>query len=359
MSWVIRPATREDREAALALSQRAFGTLLPDAKALWSWQFLEPAWGKRMYYFVADSGSRLIGQSAAWPVQVQHQHRTVLGLLSVSSSVDPEFNGRGVFPALARRLFTDAESEAPLVFGFPNQQAAPVYYGRLNFVELRPLPLLVLPLGKLRRVLATWKPRLKPVAALFEAASPLLRLAAWVASAVAEARGAQVVPLTRFEAWSDELWASLAPELGTCIVRNAQYLQWRYCHSPFPYARYQLQRHGRAVGFAVSRLVPWRGGSLAHLMELMVPRHDYAGARALVGRVILDAMSAGASAICAIATARHPHRAAMLASGMLPLRGPLIPKLSFGVRINGPGVVPNRLLHVDDWYVSGSDLDYL
>jgi hypothetical protein len=356
---VIRQASSEDREAALELSKRAFGSLPPEADALWNWQFVSPASGKRMYYVVADAGSRLIGQSAAWPVRVRHQHRTVLGLLSVSSSVEPEFSGRGVFPALARRLFADAEADAPLIFGFPNRQAAPVYYARLGCVELRPLSMLVLPLGQLRGVLATWKPRLRPIGVIFDAAAPLLRLATWVPSAVAAARGAQVMPLSGFGAWSDELWASLAPELGTCIVRDARFLEWRDCHSPNRYARYQLQRHGRPIGFAVSRLVPWRSGSLAHLMELMAPKDDHEGARALLGRVILDAMSAGATAICAIATARHPHRAVMLASGMLPLRGELIPRLSFAVRINGPGVIPNHVLHIDDWYLSGSDLDYL
>ena len=90
-----------------------------------------------------------------------------------------------------------------------------------------------------------------------------------------------------------------------------------------------------------------------------MPRNDGAGARLLLARTFLDAAREGATAIVALATPRHPHRRAMLQSGFMPAPEPLKAKFSFGVRQNGSGVVPNNLFHIDDWYLSGADLDTL
>ena len=32
---------------------------------------------------------------------------------------------------------------------------------------------------------------------------------------------------------------------------------------------------------------------------------------------------------------------------------------SFGVRVIGPGVAPSRVLHIDDWYLSSADQDWI
>ena len=89
----------------------------------------------------------------------------------------------------------------------------------------------------------------------------------------------------------------------------------------------------------------------------MAPRNDGAGARRPLARTFLDAAREGATAIVVLATPRHPHRRAMLRSGFVPAPKPLKGRLSFGVRHNGSDVVPNTLFHIDDWYLSGADLD--
>jgi hypothetical protein len=323
----------------------------------WDWIFLENTANAPMYYLVADAGDRFAGQYATMPVRLQHDGKPVLGLLSLDTATDPDFGRQGIFTTLARQLYEQAAEEAPIVFGFPNASSAPGFYRKLGWVELRPLPLLIRPLGNAKQALGAWRPKLAPVGSLIALLTPLIRAFEHAVKLTAERGSASVQPLESFSGWTDDLWAQLSPDLGTCAVRDATYLNWRFCSSPYTYHRYVLHRGTAPIGFAVTAFRPSRVGKLAYLMELMAPKNDRAGARLLLAHAFLDAAHRGATAMLTLATRRHPHRRAMLQSGFVPSPEHLNTNLSFGVRDNGPGSVPNNLFHIDDWYLSGADLD--
>jgi hypothetical protein len=292
---------------------------------LWEWLFVGHHAGAGAFV-VADAGERLAGQYATVPVRLQHAGSVVPALMSIQTATDPEFQRQGILSALAEDLYDRTRERTPVVFGFPNPAVAPARYGRLGWVELRPFPLLGRPLAGLPLSL----PGREPVST-FESFGP----------------------------WADELWGTLAPELGTCAVRDAAYLNWRFRDAPYEYERYAVERDGAIVAFAILGFARSRGRRVAYLMELMARQHDAAAARSLIAHCTRAAGRAGARAIATIATHRHPHRRALLRAGLIPLPRRLRSSFSFGVRHNGPGAVPNQLFHIDDWYLSPADLDYL
>jgi len=327
------------------------------ASRRWSWIFLENTASARMHYLLADAGDRLAGQYATMPVRVQHTQKPVLGLLSLDTATHPDFGRQGIFTTLARQLYEEAAEEAPIVFGFPNVSSASGFYRKLDWVELRPFPLLVRPLGNARQALSAWRPGLAAVGQLVDLLTPLLRVFERMMQVPGKRQSASIQTLGGFSSWADELWDQLSPDLGTCAVRDAAYLNWRFCSGPSSYQRYGLHRGSAIAGFAVTAIRPSRAGKLAYLMELMVSNEDRAGARLLLAHACLEAARQGATAMLTLATRRHPHRRAMLQSGFVPAPQALRNGLSFGVRANGPGASPNSLFHIDDWYLSGADLD--
>lgn len=352
--WTIRPATAVDCAAVERLTKRAFGDAQDDACAAqrWRWLFVDNVSGAPMHYLVADAGERLAGQYALIPVRMQHAGRPVLGLLSVDTATDPEFERKGIFTTLARQLY--GASSAALVYGFPNARSAPTFYAKLGWTALR-FPKVFRPLGDLARVARALGVRTPD---LMDVTGPVLDAANSVEYTLARLRGATVVPLDAIGPWADTLWARVAPALGTCAIRDRRFLAWRFTSGPWRYRLHGLVRAGEITGIAVSRIRSWRGIQIATLMELLVDPQDRIGARALVADVIRHARAAGASALQAIVTPRHPHRGALVRMGMIPLPSRFVPEMSFGVRINGPDAIPNQAMHSDDWYLSGADLDY-
>jgi GNAT superfamily N-acetyltransferase len=323
----VRSASADDRDASIRLVQRAFDeeTFAVDAERLWNWLFQEHPLGASPFV-VADAGDRLAGQYATVPARLQHAGRVVRGLISVQTATDPDFQRQGVLSALATALYEQTRESFPVVFGFPNQAVAPARYSRLDWVELRPFPLL---------------------------ARPVPRVGAH------RPRRTEVCTFDAFGAWADALWSDVAPALGTAVIRDSEYLNWRFCASPYPYVRLGVVRDGELAAFAVVGFGHARGKRIAYVMELLARPDDGAAASALVAKCIETAREHGVRAVATIATSRHPHRGAFLRSGLLPVPARLGRSFSFGVRHNGPGVVPNELFHMDDWSIAPADLDFV
>jgi GNAT superfamily N-acetyltransferase len=340
---VVRPATVDDRERALALFRRVFGDVgAAVTPEIWDWLFVDNPAADKLYYVVADARGRLAGQYAAAPVFVQHAGERVRALISLHTATDPEFERQGIFRTLADRLYQDAAADVPVVYGFPNPVSAPVFYSRLDWTELRPFPLVVRPLSG-------------PLGIASSFSSALARRRVRRRFAADDA----VVSFDEFGDWADDLWAATSSGLGICAVRDARYLNWRFVRSPYSYRRYAVIRGGAPVAFAVVTFAPWRGGVAAYVMELMARPDDREAARALLGRAISDARDGGAAAVLSIVSPRHPHRAAFVRSGFLPVPNRVRTSFSFGVRRLGAGLDGKDWVTPREWSISGADLDFV
>jgi Acetyltransferase (GNAT) domain len=359
-SWEVRPATASDRDASLQLMQRAFGQLHPRAGERWDRMFASNPADPRFYFLVADAGERLAGQYAMMPLRLIHEGRRMKGLLSLDTATDPDFERQGIFTTLAGKLYADASEEFPIVFGFPSANSGPVLYKRLEWVELRRYyPLFACPLSGILGAAALSRPRFSRVARsldkLLDPTLRILRLPSHAVRRIESLRGVEVQAVDGFGTWVDELWLALEPNIGTAVIRDSAMLEWRFASERGTYRRLVLMRAGRPAGLAVTR----RTGLYAHLLELMVLPGDAAGAKFLIAHAILDAARDGAHALFTVFTACHPHRTTLLASGFLPVPHALRPRVSFGTRMNGPGVVPNTLFQFDSWYLDQIDIDVI
>jgi hypothetical protein len=358
----IRAATAADRGLALDLLRRAFGESddISQSPERWDWLFLRNTADVGLRYLVADAGGELAGQYPTVPTRMQHRGRELVGLLPVDIATNPDFTRRGIFTTLAKQLYDASASTAPLVFGFPNVNSSPGYYGRLGWVELRPYPSLVRPLGNFAPVVRTARPSLGGLARAGDVVARGVLSSGWWSGLAGGRSSRRVERLTSFGGWADTLWEANRGSLGTCAIRDARYLNWRFCEGPYAYSIYGLVRDGEPEGFVVVTSHPWRGGHVADLMELAVLPGDEAGARMLLTTAILDAVERGAFVLRAIVGPTHPQRGQFKHLGFARLPRRFARQESFGAAVlDGNAVNPNEVFHIEDWYISGADLDFV
>lgn len=360
-SYEIRTATAADGPLAIDLLKRAFGDAddVSQSRERWEWLFLRNTADVGLRYLVADAGGELAGQYPTVPTRMQHRGRELVGLLPVDIATNPSFTRRGIFTTLAKQLYEASASTAPLVFGFPNANSSPGYYGRLGWVELRPFPSLVRPLGNLEPVVRAARPSLGGLARAGDAvARRAISSGWWVGLGNHSSR--RVERIGAFGDWVDTLWEANRASLGTCAIRDARYLNWRFCESPYPYSIHALIRDREPEGFVVVSSHAWRGGRVADLMELSVLPGDTAGVRLLLTTAIVDAVDQGAFLLRGIVSPRHPQRDQFRRLGFFRLPRRLARQESFGAAVlDGDAVNPNDVFHIDDWYISGADLDFV
>jgi GNAT superfamily N-acetyltransferase len=211
------PAQREDY---LRLLHDAWGddTL---SGAEFDWWFMRNPTGSLMS--VARDDGRVIG------VASHSLYRMVLGgeqrlaSFSVHATTDPIARGRGIFVALERKHEREAEERGvAVVLAFASAPTAPLFLGPLGWTEIA-------------------------------------RLRIWARPLPVGGKGGE--PVARFEPTGDE-----ATAWPNHVVRDADYLNWRYLDSPRDYTAYRA-----GGGYAVVGHKRHRGRAVAVVADLVGP----------------------------------------------------------------------------------------
>jgi GNAT superfamily N-acetyltransferase len=213
------PAQREDY---LRLLHDAWGEAALSA-AEFDWWFSRNPAGSLMS--VARDDGRVIGVAAHSLYRMVLAGEERLVTFSVHATTDPVARGRGIFVGLERKHEEEAQARGvAVVLGFASAPTAPLFLGPLSWTEIgRP------------RIWARVFPRLS------------LR------------RGAEAIE--RFELTTDA-----AADWPNHIVRDAEYLNWRYLDSPRDYVAY-----GAQGGYAVLGHKRHKGQPIALIADLVGP----------------------------------------------------------------------------------------
>jgi predicted N-acetyltransferase YhbS len=261
MAYELASYEPADRDDYLRLLRGAWGQGSMSS-AEFDWWFRDNPAGSVMS--VARDDGRVIGVAAhsLYKVVIGGQER--LASFSVHATTEESARGQGIFPALERKHEAEAQAQgAAVVLAFASKPTAPIFLGPLGWTEV----------GRLR----VW-------------ARPLPRLR-WP--------GHPPKQISRFEFAGDA-----AEQWPNHIVRDSEYLNWRYLASP---RNYLVFRAGG--GYAVLGHKRQRGQPIALVADLVGPL------RPLL-RACVAGVKPGTRALFAL-----PGRgegAAYLASGFVP-----------------------------------------
>jgi GNAT superfamily N-acetyltransferase len=261
MAYELASYEPEHREDYLRLLRGAWGQGSMSVEEF-DWWFRDNPAGSLMS--VARENGRVIGVAShsLYRMVLSGQHR--LASFSVHATTEESARGQGIFPALERKHEDDAEAQgAAVVLAFASKPTAPIFLGPLGWTEVARLRVWARPLPRLR-----------------------LR-----------SRAAQRV--TKFELSGDA-----AAGWPNHIVRDAEYLNWRYLRSPRDYAAFQI-----GGGYAVLSHKRHRGQAIALIADLVGP------VRPLL-RACIAAVKPGTRALVAL-PGRGEH-AAYLSMGFVP-----------------------------------------
>jgi hypothetical protein len=231
---------------------------------------------------------------------------------AVHAVTHPASRGIGVFSRLeSRNEERTAEEGATLALGFPNPISRPILVGKLEWRDLYRMRLWARPLRPLRALRRVGGGGLPP------------------------ARGAT---LERFAEEQERAWRAVQPRWGSCLVRDAAYLNWRYLEAPREYRAFASENGYAVVGHAVHK-----GVSAVVVCDLVGPAREL---RPLLRRCLREARG-GADA--AIAVPAPDQRAAYLTLGFLPTRQT--------IRVIGKPLRPDAEVPAD-WHFSLGDTDF-
>ncbi len=254
------PAQRDDY---LRLLSDAWGDLALTGEEF-DWWFRDNPAGSLMS--VARLNGRLVGVASHSLARMVVGGEQRLASFSVHATTDPIARGQGIFAALERKHEEEAEGRgAAIALAFASKPTAPIFLGPLGWTEI----------GRLR----VWA---RPFPSVQRRAEPVARI-------------------ERFRHAGDA-----ARSWPNHVVRDAEYLNWRYIMSPRDYVAVAA-----GGSYAVLGHKEHRGTAVAYIADLV-------GDGRLLVRACVAAARRGVRAVVAVPAPEH--RRTYAAAGFVPTR---------------------------------------
>jgi len=311
------------------------------------WQYGENPVEKVLVDLAVD-GNRVGGIYAVQPARVQIGGDAALAVQSVDTLVDSQFRGRGLFTSMARGLYERAAAEgAKFVYGFPNGNSAPGFFGKLAWVSLDPVPFLLRPLRT--RYFATKLP-LGP----FEKLVPDLRVP--VRTRATKGRS-NIVEVREIGSEVDQLWSEFSSGIDVTVVRDARYLRWRLRKPGELYHLIGVEEGGALDALCAFTTVDKHGGRVGYVLELMHRPDKLKAATVLLTEAVRRMAADRADAVLAWCFPHSPNAGAYSEVGFFGLPERFRPiELHVGVRSFDPSHT-TLLARRESWYMSYCDSD--
>ncbi|MEJ7775845.1 MAG: GNAT family N-acetyltransferase [Sphingomicrobium sp.] len=325
--------------------------LFPDDVAskpaeLLRWRFRDGPHGPGFFALARDpdAGGAIVGLIGLIATRMQSGSVRIPAFQAVDTVVDPNYRGRGLFVGMGAAAQSETEVHGGrLIWGFPNANAAPGWFGKLGWRRFGTVPFLFKPL---------------------RSGYVLGRLAGflrWVDLPLAWRRGTGtgVRPIARFGAEADRLWEACSAGRGCAVERDSAMLNWRLFERPNSSYRVagSFSGDGALQSMVAHCILEKHGGRIAYVMEaLALPGHE-AKLTALLRRAMYTAAREGAEVALAWCPAGAFNRKALRQAGFMTLPEKLRPvDIHFGARELVPDVPPAATDSLA-WYLSYLDSD--
>lgn len=304
------------RQGYLELLQATWGDRAISAEEFDWWFDEAPEGSVRSVVVHEDEVVAVAGHSLA-RIAVGPAADERIAQFSVHAVTAPAFRGRGLFRALETRHEEEGASRSSTgALAFASGPTRPLFLGPLDWTQIDRRRVWVRPL----RSLAGRVPGLSPRSAARQLPSGVRRVDA-------------------FDGSAEVAYRQAVRRLGTHVVRDARYLDWRYARAPRDYRLLQAD-----AGFAVVGRRRHRGVDTALLLDLV---GDAPAVDILLRAAV--AAAAGAEALLVVPSPVAPSRV-LLRHGFVP--SPV--RLDF-VGKGYDGTLP---LAGDAWTVSLGDTDF-
>lgn len=292
------------------------------------WKFRDPPGGEGLIAIAEHEGT-VVGVNAFMAGRFKLGTSEVRGFQSMDTIVSPVARGQGVFKKLINCFYERTDGE--LLYGFPNLNSSPAFFGKLGWKHFGPVPMLARPLrtGLLKRYA-----RVLPDIPL-----PLFGR-----------RCASAEVVARFDEGVTETWNRFSKEIGCAVQRDARFLNWRI--SDHPSERYTILRSPEGA-ITVYKVVAKHGARIGYLMEAIGPADALAP---LIGETLHRMRRQGADLALAWCLPHSPNHVAHRRAGFYPLPERLRPiRINFGARRLNPGGSAAEVK--ESWYLSYLDSD--
>ena len=280
--WWLREYKEGDEQSISGLYRLVFNEEVNIQN--WVWQYKRNPAGKPIIG-LAESSQGLVGYYALMPIRMLIRNKICIEHYSLEAMTHPDYGGQGIFTTLGKEIYEIAARRGThFLYAFTNEKSHPAVVNKLGHRDIyKGIPLWVKPLNWesiIRKCLVDNRLVVGLGSEFGKIAMTLLH------------RPTQNKPkysvreVPYFDERFNSFWEE-ASDYNIMVVRDKQYLTWRYIEKPGEkYAIFIVERGEKLSGYLVLKCMEKFSLQIGFIMDLLTVPGEPQAARDLVSTMM-------------------------------------------------------------------------
>ncbi|MFC2021450.1 GNAT family N-acetyltransferase [Chloroflexota bacterium] len=357
-TWSARSYQEGDEAGIFQLWQAVYPAQTYDREQWlkwWRWLYKDNPGGTGWIWLAEDNG-KIAGHSAIIPVALKIDSQTVTGFQSVNTMTHPDYRRQGIYEILAKKTYAAAgQAGSHIGFRFPNANSRPIALSKLDWFDVSSPQVWFKPYHWKNAIKLRIKNRflsgLLAVGAALVFNKMLLR-----AKKAPLALGLTILKVTSFDERVNELWNRVSSQYPIMVVRDKDYLNWKYCLVPGGnYSIYIAEKTDMICGYLVFRCITREETKVGLIFDICAESEEIA--QCLILKAIEECEQAKVDLIYCSLIANKMYLQAFRKRGFIS--SPLVKGGWFCAYSSSPHISREFLKNPGNWYVQTGDSDKL
>ena len=349
---VIREYEERDEAQILPLLRMVLAEPEQYNEAYWRWMYQQkPAEATKIW--LAFDDKRLVGHYALVANTMNINSRRQVGVAAINIAVHHDYQGRGIFSQLVARAAEEASREGiAFTFVFPNERSYPIFTQKLGWFEVCSLRELYKPLDVDKIVKRRFKGRY--LRKTLSYVGPLLLKTFFRNRDFTLPTGVSITEAPAFDERVDVLCEKAAGGHNISIIRNRNYLNWRYVDRPTNsnYTIYLAERGNEVLGYIVLKLLERAGVKIGEIMDILaLPEYENISG-CLISTAAQHYRESEVEALYCQILRSNPYYQSLRRNGFIPLRGRGLRLLAHATSAESP---QNFISDSRNWFLTRGD----
>lgn len=243
--WLMREYTDEDKENVFDLRRAVYNG--PFNYDEWDWKFQS----SKILVAVNDK-DEVVSLRPTVKIKLKFKDKILTAGMNVDVMTHPDYQRMGIFSSLVDESFKKLnEEKIHIVYTFPNNFSFPGYQKRIKWNHVASIPLLVKVINP-KNVVNYYITNSYVQKCINPLASTFNRMLS--KNNKHNVKNLLIEEVTFFDKDYDRLWQELSNQFEIAVVRDSNYLNWRYLERPdYNYKAFSARRDGNLTGYIVLR----------------------------------------------------------------------------------------------------------